>query len=198
MSGGDGLGCGGRDDGRGGDQAHDRNGAPLPQIGRGLASMATVVASVPTDRSIRHFRQLPARSTTGPVCITNSHQGNRSKVTVRRGGLRPDCAEHQRQPGTVADILDGMAKPAGPSKPAKLTRAEKKAARADKRANRRQTWSNVRQAFTLTRQNDRGAQQGDRDRDERPGEQPSCTSSSRCSPGRSSRSRSPCWAPRSS
>jgi len=48
-----------------------------------------------------------------------------------------------------------MAKPAGPSKPAKLTRAEKKAARADKRANRRQTWSNVRQAFTLTRQNDR-------------------------------------------
>ncbi len=48
-----------------------------------------------------------------------------------------------------------MAKPAGPSKPAKLTRAEKKAARAEKRASRRQTWQNVRQAFTLTRQNDR-------------------------------------------
>jgi hypothetical protein len=47
-----------------------------------------------------------------------------------------------------------MAKPAGPSKPVKLTRAEKKAARATKRASRRQTWSNVRQAFTLTRQND--------------------------------------------
>jgi hypothetical protein len=47
-----------------------------------------------------------------------------------------------------------MAKPAGPSKPAKLTRAEKKAARAEKRAGRRQTWQNVRQAFTLTRQND--------------------------------------------
>jgi hypothetical protein len=48
-----------------------------------------------------------------------------------------------------------MAKPAGPTKPAKLTRAEKKAARAEKRATRRQTWQNVRQAFTLTRQNDR-------------------------------------------
>lgn len=47
-----------------------------------------------------------------------------------------------------------MAKPAGPSKPVKLTRAEKSAARAEKRANRRQTWQNVRQAFTLTRQND--------------------------------------------
>jgi len=47
-----------------------------------------------------------------------------------------------------------MAKPAGSTKPVKLTRAEKKAARATKRASRRQTWSNVRQAFTLTRQND--------------------------------------------
>jgi hypothetical protein len=47
-----------------------------------------------------------------------------------------------------------MAKSAGPSKPAKLTRAEKKAARAQKRASRRQTWQNVRQAFTLTRKND--------------------------------------------
>ena len=53
-----------------------------------------------------------------------------------------------------ADILDGMAKPAGPGKPAKLTRAEKKAARAAKRASRRETWRNVWQAFTLTRQND--------------------------------------------
>ncbi len=51
-------------------------------------------------------------------------------------------------------ILIAMAKPAGPSKPAKLSRAEKKEARAQKRANRRQTWQNVRQAFTLTRQND--------------------------------------------
>jgi hypothetical protein len=47
-----------------------------------------------------------------------------------------------------------MAKPAGPGKPAKLTRAEKKAARAEKRAGRRETWRNVRQAFTLTRRND--------------------------------------------
>lgn len=47
-----------------------------------------------------------------------------------------------------------MAKPAGSSKPAKPTRAEKKAARAEKRAQRRQTWQNLRQAFTLTRQND--------------------------------------------
>jgi len=47
-----------------------------------------------------------------------------------------------------------MAKPAGSTKPVKLTRAEKKAARTTKRASRRQTWSNVRQAFTLTRQND--------------------------------------------
>jgi Domain of unknown function (DUF4191) len=47
-----------------------------------------------------------------------------------------------------------MAKRAGPGKPVKLTRAEKKAARADKRASRRDTWRNVRQAFTLTRQND--------------------------------------------
>ncbi|HKF31213.1 MAG TPA: DUF4191 domain-containing protein [Jatrophihabitantaceae bacterium] len=47
-----------------------------------------------------------------------------------------------------------MAKPAGPGKPAKLTRAEKKAARATKRASRRETWRNVWQAFTLTRRND--------------------------------------------
>jgi uncharacterized protein DUF4191 len=47
-----------------------------------------------------------------------------------------------------------MAKPAGRSQPAKLTRAEKKAARAEKRDSRRQTWQNVRQAFTITRQND--------------------------------------------
>jgi hypothetical protein len=47
-----------------------------------------------------------------------------------------------------------MAKTAGPSKPAKLTRADKKLARAAKRQRRRETWRNLRQAFTLTRQND--------------------------------------------
>jgi hypothetical protein len=47
-----------------------------------------------------------------------------------------------------------MAKSAGPTKPAKLTRAEKKAARAMKRQSRRETWANMRQAFTLTRQKD--------------------------------------------
>jgi hypothetical protein len=47
-----------------------------------------------------------------------------------------------------------MAKSAGPSKPAKPTRAEKKAARALKRQSRRETWANMRQAFTLTRQKD--------------------------------------------
>ena len=47
-----------------------------------------------------------------------------------------------------------MAKSGGPTKPAKLTRAEKKALRAEKRSKRRETWRNLRQAFTLTRQND--------------------------------------------
>lgn len=47
-----------------------------------------------------------------------------------------------------------MAKSGGPTKPAKLTRAEKKALRAEKRRKRRETWSNLRQAFTLTRKND--------------------------------------------
>jgi hypothetical protein len=47
-----------------------------------------------------------------------------------------------------------MAKPAGPNKPAKLTRADKKAARVAKRGSRRDTWRNMRQAFTITRQND--------------------------------------------
>jgi Domain of unknown function (DUF4191) len=47
-----------------------------------------------------------------------------------------------------------MAKPAGPTKPAKLTRAEKKALRAAKKAKRRETWRNVWQAFQLTRKND--------------------------------------------
>jgi hypothetical protein len=47
-----------------------------------------------------------------------------------------------------------MVKPAGRSKPAKLSRAEKKTVRAAKRQSRRDTWRNVRQAFTLTRQND--------------------------------------------
>jgi Domain of unknown function (DUF4191) len=48
-----------------------------------------------------------------------------------------------------------MAKSAGPTKPAKLTRAEKKAARKQRREGRRETWRNMRQAFTLTRQNDK-------------------------------------------
>lgn len=47
-----------------------------------------------------------------------------------------------------------MAKTAGPSKPAKPTRGEKKAARAERRQSRRDTWRNMRQAFTLTRQSD--------------------------------------------
>ena len=47
-----------------------------------------------------------------------------------------------------------MAKAAGPSKPAKRTRAEKKAARAAKRQSRRDTWRAMGQAFTLTRKND--------------------------------------------
>lgn len=47
-----------------------------------------------------------------------------------------------------------MAKSGGPSKPAKLTRAEKKAARAAKRRSRRETWRNMGQAFSLTRKND--------------------------------------------
>jgi hypothetical protein len=47
-----------------------------------------------------------------------------------------------------------MAKTAGATKPAKLSRAEKKTARVAKRQKRRETWSNLRQAFTLTRQND--------------------------------------------
>src|SRR5690242_9401902 len=38
--------------------------------------------------------------------------------------------------------------------PAKLTRAEKKAARTAKREKRRETWRNLRQAFTITREND--------------------------------------------
>jgi hypothetical protein len=46
-----------------------------------------------------------------------------------------------------------MAK-AGTGKPAKRTRAEKKADRATKRQSRRDTWRAMRQAFTLTRQND--------------------------------------------
>jgi hypothetical protein len=47
-----------------------------------------------------------------------------------------------------------MAKSAGPTKPAKPTRAEKKAARAQKRQSRRETFASMRQAFTLTRQKD--------------------------------------------
>ncbi len=47
-----------------------------------------------------------------------------------------------------------MAKSAGPGRPAKLSRADKKAARVAKRQSRRETWRNLRQAFTLTRQND--------------------------------------------
>jgi hypothetical protein len=47
-----------------------------------------------------------------------------------------------------------MAKSGGPSKAAKLTRADKKARRRAKRQSRRETWRNMRQAFTLTRKND--------------------------------------------
>ena len=47
-----------------------------------------------------------------------------------------------------------MAKAARPSKPAKRTREEKKAARAAKWQSRRDTWRAMGQAFTLTRKND--------------------------------------------
>lgn len=47
-----------------------------------------------------------------------------------------------------------MASSAGRSKPAKLTRDQKKAAKIAKRAQRRETWRNVRQAFSLTRKQD--------------------------------------------
>jgi F0F1-type ATP synthase assembly protein I len=47
-----------------------------------------------------------------------------------------------------------MAASAGRVKPAKPSRAEKKAARGAKKAQRRETWSNLKQAFTVTRQQD--------------------------------------------
>jgi F0F1-type ATP synthase assembly protein I len=47
-----------------------------------------------------------------------------------------------------------MAKSAGPSKPAKLSRADKKLVSAGKREKRRESFRNIRQAFTLTRQQD--------------------------------------------
>jgi hypothetical protein len=47
-----------------------------------------------------------------------------------------------------------VAKSAGPNKPAKLSRADKKLARAGKRAQRRESFRNIRQAFKLTRQQD--------------------------------------------
>jgi hypothetical protein len=47
-----------------------------------------------------------------------------------------------------------MAKSSRPTKPAKLTRAEKKALRAEKRQRRRETWRNLRQAFALTVRHD--------------------------------------------
>jgi hypothetical protein len=47
-----------------------------------------------------------------------------------------------------------MAKNAGSDKPAKPTRAEKKATRAQRRSQRRETFRNLLQAFKLTRQND--------------------------------------------
>jgi hypothetical protein len=47
-----------------------------------------------------------------------------------------------------------MAKPAAATKPAKLTRSEKKAARSAKKASRRETWKSMGQAFTLTRKQD--------------------------------------------
>lgn len=47
-----------------------------------------------------------------------------------------------------------MARSGGASKPAKLSRADKKVARVAKRAKRRESFRNLKQAFTLTRQND--------------------------------------------
>jgi hypothetical protein len=47
-----------------------------------------------------------------------------------------------------------MAKSAGRTKPAKLSRADKQLVRAGKREKRRETWRNVKQAFVLTRQKD--------------------------------------------
>ncbi|PZS35387.1 MAG: DUF4191 domain-containing protein [Pseudonocardiales bacterium] len=47
-----------------------------------------------------------------------------------------------------------MAKTGGSSKPAKLTRVEKKGARTAKRQARRETWRNMGQAFNLTRKGD--------------------------------------------
>lgn len=51
-------------------------------------------------------------------------------------------------------ILATMPKSAGPTKPTKLSRADKKALRVQKRQSRRETWRNLLQAFTLTRQRD--------------------------------------------
>jgi hypothetical protein len=48
-----------------------------------------------------------------------------------------------------------MARSAGPTKPAKPTRAEKKADRVARRESRRETWRGVRQTFTMTRENDK-------------------------------------------
>ena len=59
-----------------------------------------------------------------------------------------------KAPFADGPILDGMAKPAGAAKPAKPTRAEKKAARAAKKQSRRETWRSMGQAFTLTRKQD--------------------------------------------
>jgi Domain of unknown function (DUF4191) len=47
-----------------------------------------------------------------------------------------------------------MAKSASPARPAKPTRAEKKATRAAKKQSRRETWKSMAQAFTLTRKQD--------------------------------------------
>ena len=47
-----------------------------------------------------------------------------------------------------------MAKSASAAKPAKPTRAQKKATRAEKKQKRRETWQSMRQAFTMTRKAD--------------------------------------------
>src|SRR5262245_33204202 len=47
-----------------------------------------------------------------------------------------------------------MARSGGPTKPAKLTRAEKKTRRVAKRQTRRESFRNLKQAFVLTKQND--------------------------------------------
>lgn len=80
-------------------------------------------------------------------------------VTRRTWVISPTrCGFRARPTGirrrTARNYPEGMAKSAGPSKPAKPTRGEKQAARASKRLKRRETFSNLKQAFVLTKQSD--------------------------------------------